>query len=183
MADDYSMWPLGRYLKRLGYQVYYAELGRNKGHVSKYVAQLGERIEILSNQANGQAFTLIGWSLGGVIVREAARLFPSMVSEVITMGTPIIGGPKFTSISKYYSKLKTLDLERFEQAIHQRNAIGLKQAITSIYSKTDGVVGWQASIDVYNPQAKNIEVNSSHLGLGVHPQVWKVIADTLAESD
>jgi hypothetical protein len=34
-------------------------------------------------------------------------------------------------------------------------------------------------IDTYNKHANNIEVTGSHLGLGVNPQVWKVIARTL----
>jgi esterase/lipase len=180
MASDYSMQPLGRYLKYLGYDVYYAELGRNTGHINKDTLRLGQRIEALSAGLKHKDFTMIGWSLGGVLARETARHFPSLVREVITMGTPIIGGPKFTTIGKYYSRLKELDMEKLELYVHQRNSIGLKQPITSIYSKTDGVVGWQASIDSYNKQAKNVEVNSSHLGLGVHPQVWKIIANTLS---
>ena len=183
MADDLSMRPLGRYLNYLGYDVYYAEIGRNTGNVNKDTLRLGQRIETLSADLDNKAFTLIGWSLGGVLVREAARLFPSVVAEVITLGSPIIGGPKFTSIGKFYAKLKDLDLHELEQSVHERNEIGLTQAITSIYSKTDGVVGWQASVDIYNKQAKNIEVNSSHLGLGVHPQVWKIIANTMSNKN
>jgi hypothetical protein len=35
---------------------------------------------------------------------------------------------------------KYIDLEEFELDVHQRNSIGLTQPITSIYSKSDGVV-------------------------------------------
>jgi pimeloyl-ACP methyl ester carboxylesterase len=42
------------------------------------------------------AVTLVGWSLGCVIVRKTARLYPAFVREVFTMGTPIIGGAKYT---------------------------------------------------------------------------------------
>jgi hypothetical protein len=79
-------------------------------------------------------------------------------------------------------KANEIDLEAFEIDVHQRNSIGFPQAITSIYSKSDGVVGWQASIDSYNKQAKNIEVKGSHLGLGINPEVWKIIAKTLHSS-
>ncbi|MFT4994335.1 MAG: hypothetical protein ACI965_001360 [Paraglaciecola sp.] len=179
LANDYSMGPLGRYLKYLGYDVHYAEIGRNMGNINEQMLRLGERLEAVSGSLKNEALTLIGWSLGGVLVREAARLLPFAVREVITMGTPIIGGPKFTTVGKIYARRRALDLDEFELHVHRRNSIGLKQPITSIYSKTDGVVGWQASVDIYNKQAKNIEVNSSHLGLGVHPQVWKIIANTL----
>jgi pimeloyl-ACP methyl ester carboxylesterase len=182
LADENSMWPLKRYLQFLGYQVFDAEMGRNHGNVNKDTQRLGKRCETVSTKLDNAPITLIGWSLGGVLIREAARLFPSTVREVITMGTPIIGGPKFTTIGKMYAKSKNLDLQEFEHYVHQRNSIGLDQPITSIYSKTDGVVGWQASIDVYNKHARNIEVVSSHLGLGVHPKVWRIIGRTLAEN-
>jgi hypothetical protein len=102
------------------------------------------------------------------------------VQQVLTLGTPIVGGPKFTSVGKRYAMLNNIDLEEFELDVHQRNAIGLTQPVTSIYSKSDGVVSWQASVDIYNQQARNIEVNSSHMGLGVNPKVWLIIADVLA---
>jgi hypothetical protein len=181
MASDKSMWPLKQYLKFLGYQVFDANMGRNKGNVNKDTQRLGERCEAASTES-GTTVTLIGWSLGGVLTREAARLFPSSVREVITLGTPIIGGPKFTTIGQIFANSQKLDLHEFELFVHQRNSLGLDQPITSIYSKTDGVVGWEASIDIYNKQARNIEVVSSHLGLGVHPKVWRIIADTMANN-
>ena len=73
-----------------------------------------------------------------------------------------------------------MDLKQFEKEVHARNSLGFRQPVTSIYSRTDGVVGWRASIDSYNPQARNVEVSGSHVGLGVNPQVWLEIADTLS---
>jgi pimeloyl-ACP methyl ester carboxylesterase len=182
-ASDMSMRPLGAYLTHLGYTVYYPEMGRNMGKVNTDMLRLGARAESISEASDGQKVTLIGWSLGGVITREAARLYPDAVRELITLGTPIVGGPKFTSVGKRFIKANKIDINAFELDVHQRNSIGIKQAITSIYSKTDGVVGWQASVDIYNKQAKNIEVTGSHLGLGVNPQVWKIIAQILHQAD
>lgn len=179
LADDHSMRPLGAYLKFLGYDVYYTELGRNMGKVNTDMMRLGKRVESVSQGLNAEKVTLIGWSLGGVLTREVARLFPDVVQQVLTLGTPIVGGPKFTSVGKRYATLNNIDLEEFELDVHQRNAIGLTQPVTSIYSKSDGVVSWQASVDIYNQHAINIEVNSSHMGLGVNPKVWLIIADIL----
>lgn len=179
LADDHSMRPLGAYLKFLGYDVYYTELGRNMGKVNTDMMRLGKRVESVSQGLNAEKVTLIGWSLGGVLTREVARLFPDVVQQVLTLGTPIVGGPKFTSVGKRYATLNNIDLEEFELDVHQRNAIGLTQPVTSIYSKSDGVVSWQASVDIYNQHAINIEVNSSHMGLGVNPKVWLIVADIL----
>ncbi len=179
LADDYSMRPLGAYLGYLGYDVYYTELGRNMGKVNTDMMRLGDRVKSISQDLDGEQVTLIGWSLGGVLTREVARLFSDVVAEVLTLGTPIVGGPKFTSVGKRYAKLNNIDLEKFELDVHQRNSIGLTQPVTSIYSKSDGVVGWQASVDIYNSHAVNIEVTGSHMGLGVNPKVWLTIADVL----
>ena len=56
---------------------------------------------------------------------------------------------------------------------------------TSLYSKTDGVVAWQASIQKQphdHPHGiENIEVFASHLGIGANPAAWYAIADRLAQ--
>jgi pimeloyl-ACP methyl ester carboxylesterase len=179
LAGDFSMRPLGTYLKYLGYDVYYTELGRNMGKVNTDMLRLGDRVESVSHALGAEKVILIGWSLGGVLTREVARLFPDAVQQILTLGTPIVGGPKFTSVGKMYATANNIDLEEFELEVHQRNSMGLTQAVTSIYSKSDGVVGWQASLDIYNSQAINIEVNGSHMGLGVNPEVWLTIAGIL----
>lgn len=179
-ADESSMRPLGRYLGYLGYDVYDWGLGRNLGNVNQYTQSIGGRVSELYDELNEATVTLIGWSLGGVIARETARLFEPYVREVITLGTPIIGGPKYTAVAERFAGDGKLDLDEFEKEVHARNSIGIKQPITSIYSKLDGVVGWRASIDSYNAHARNIEVYSSHFGIGAHGKVWRLIADTLA---
>jgi len=181
MAGDGSMLPLELYLKHLGYAASSWGLGTNRGDVEVDIQRLGEVVEDLCELSDGEPVTLIGWSLGGVVAREVARLFEPCVREVITMGTPIVGGPKYTAVGKLFARNQGLNLDEFEIEVHERNSVGLSQPITSIYSKLDGVVGWQASIDVYNPQARNIEVSASHLGLGGSPRVWRIIADTLGE--
>ena len=54
---------------------------------------------------------------------------------------------------------------------------------TSIYSRSDGVVAWQTSVGTEGPSAENIEVVSSHLGMGAHPAVLFAVADRLAQHE
>ena len=180
-TDEASMRPLGRYLQFLGYDVYDWGLGRNKGDVDRHIDEVGDRVRELYAEVDDEALTLIGWSLGGVIARETARLYEPYVREVITLGTPIIGGPKYTAAAKRFSEIGGLDLDDFEKHVHDRNSIGIRQPVTSIYSKLDGIVGWLASVDTYNDQARNIEVYSSHFGIGINGKVWRLIADILAD--
>ena len=54
-------------------------------------------------------------------------------------------------------------------------------AAASIYTRSDGVVAWQACLEPERTQSENIEVRTTHLGLGFHaPALW-VIADRLAQ--
>lgn len=181
LADELSMWPLKSYLSKMGYDTYHWELGRNRGNVDEDIVRLGEKVLTLHHALAQQSITLIGWSLGGVLTREVARLFPEAVREVITMGTPVTGGPKYTALGKRYARKNNIDLDSYEHQILARNQIGFSQPITSIYSKSDGVVGWRASVDVYNAQAQNIEVKGTHLGLGINASVWEIIINTLAQ--
>ena len=182
MASDLSMRPLGAYLSFLGYTARQWGLGFNQGKVYRDVDRFGERVRAFSHARGGAPVTLIGWSLGGVIARESARLQSDIIREVITLGTPIIGGPKYTTVGGFYARTQGIDMDRFEQMVHERNALGLTQPVTSIYSKNDGIVDWRASVDVYNDHARNIEVNAAHFGLGLSAQVWREIAKTLAAS-
>lgn len=179
MASSRSMAPLKRFLCDLNYSAYHWPLGRNQGNVEADVAAMATQVQSVFEQ-HQQPVTLIGWSLGGVIARELARLHPEQVREVITLGSPISGGPKYTSIGRYFNRRRQLNLDEIEQVIHERNSLGISQPITSIYSRSDGVVGWRASLDRYNPQARNIRVRSSHLGIGVNLKAWRIIAQTLA---
>ena len=173
-----AMYPLARFLRAKNYDVSHWGLGANKGEIYDYVELIGERLRV----ENGEPITLIGWSLGGVVAREVARLYEPYVREIITMATPVIGGPKYTVVGDRFAKQQELDLDTYEEYVHSINSIGLNQPITAFYTKRDGIVGWQAAIDTYNPQTRNIEVDTTHLGIGVCAKVWIEIAETLASS-
>ncbi len=182
-ASDRSMMPLHGYLTWLGYDVHHWGLGRNLGRVEKYVYELLDEVREMSAERGGEKITLIGWSLGGVVMRELAREAPELVREVITMGTPVIGGPKYTRVGAQFAKQQGLDLDAFEQEVHERNLRGIECPITSLYSKSDGVVAWRAAVDNYNAHARNIQVPGSHFGLGINAKVWSIVARTLASEN
>jgi hypothetical protein len=52
--------------------------------------------------------------------------------------------------------------------------------LTSIYSKGDGVVHWEAQVV---PEADSIEVTGSHVGLIFNRKVYRAIAAALAEPE
>jgi len=52
---------------------------------------------------------------------------------------------------------------------------------TSVYSRSDAIVTWRASLLPRRPFSENVEVRGSHLGLGHNPAVAVVVADRLAQ--
>jgi pimeloyl-ACP methyl ester carboxylesterase len=129
-----------------------------------------------------QPVSLIGWSLGGVYARELSKLEPKAVRNVITLGTPFAQSPRSTNAWRVYSMLsgETLPDELMLRQLAEAPSV----PFTSVYSKTDGVVAWQASIqkpDKHNLAVENVEVFASHLGIGVNAAAWYAIADRLAQ--
>nr|MDJ0791925.1 alpha/beta hydrolase [Acidimicrobiia bacterium] len=90
-------------------------------------------------------------------------------------GTPL-GGPRFTSASGLYSPDELLAIER-EIADAQTEPINVP--VTAIYSKQDGVVDWRTCVDRKTPHAVNVEVGSTHLGMGLDPDVWLTVAGAI----
>ena len=173
-----TMYPLARFLRSKNYVVNHWGLGTNNGDIYDYVELIGMRLKAEAREP----VTLIGWSLGGVVAREVARLYEPSVREIITLATPVIGGPKYTIAGNRFARQQNLDLDAYEEYVHSINSIGLNQPITAFYSKRDGIVGWKAAVDTYNQQTRNIEVDTTHLGMGVCADVWIQIAETLAAS-
>jgi pimeloyl-ACP methyl ester carboxylesterase len=122
---------------------------------------------------------LIGWSLGGYLAREAARARPDLVHRVITLGTPVVGGPKYTVVARWFRR----DMAAIEAEIELRNQISLRTPVTAIYSRADAIVAWEACIDHNGSAVEHVEVRTTHVGLGFSPEVYKIIAQRLAKED
>lgn len=124
---------------------------------------------------------LLGWSLGGYIAREVARDLPDQVAQIITLGAPVVGGPKYTAAARFFIK-KGLDLDWIESESSKRDTKPIRQPITAIYSQTDAIVDWRAAIDNVSPNVKHIHVNASHLGMGFNHKIWQHILAALESS-
>lgn len=180
-AAEASMLPLGRYLVALGYDARPWGLGRNDGRVGELIPRLADSVAEESARA-GAPVALLGWSLGGYLAREAARELPAAVRRVVTLGTPVVGGPKYTRVAPFY-RLQGEDLDAIESAVERRAEQPLQVPVHALYSRLDGIVSWQACVDDREVLVENIEVNTTHLGFGVSPEVYRIIADRLARDE
>jgi pimeloyl-ACP methyl ester carboxylesterase len=180
-AGDGSTLILASYLRLLGYRVRGWGLGRNSGNVPDLLPRILKRIGAFTHRTQ-QKVRLIGWSLGGYLAREAARERPDLVHRVITLGTPVIGGPKYTVVARRFHR-RGIDIEALEAEIELRNQISLCTPVTAIYSRADAVVAWEACIDHNGIDVEHVEVRTTHVGLGFSPEVYQIIAQRLADVD
>ncbi|REH40044.1 serine aminopeptidase S33 family [Paraperlucidibaca baekdonensis] len=178
-TSERAMGLLAKRLRSLGYVVRQWGQGKNHGAVHKLVPPLKTRIRDWSAQL-GQPVSLIGWSLGGYIARELARDMPEQIAGVIALGSPVVGGPKYTLTAKQYIKMG-FDLDAIERDIASRDSVPIQCPMTLIFSRVDGVVSWPATIDRVTPQARHVEARCSHLGMVFSPQVFRQIAMALAD--
>ncbi len=175
-ASDASNAPLRSFLRRKNFATYGWGLGTNNGDVVGQMPRVLDRVEQLFER-KGEPISLVGWSLGGVIAREVARERPELVCQVITYGTPVVGGPLFTSVSGVYTPEERREIAA---RVAERNRIPIDVPITAMYSKRDGIVAWRACIDDFSPDITMIEVRSTHVGMGIDPDVWQIVSERLA---
>ena len=152
LANDRSTRLLRGYLRDRGYAPHGWRLGFNLGAGEGVVRRLGDRLVDLQRGAR-RRISLVGWSLGGVMARELARVHPDVVRQVITLGSPF--GPSDPP----------------------------PVPSTAIYSRSDGVVPWPRCRETPGARTDNIEVRGSHVGLGFNPLVLYAVADRLALSE
>ena len=153
-ASDLSTRPLRWFLDRLGYRTHGWGLGRNTGLSRRTSAALRERLAALADD-HDRSVSLVGWSLGGVYAAGLATRAPHRVRSVVALGSPLV----------------------------DRSGLPVDVPMTSVYSRTDGIVPWRASILPPGARCESIEVRGSHLGLGHNPAVLVVVADRLSQRE
>ena len=177
-ANDLTTLPMRTFLKDRGYEALPWEQGLNLGPRAGVLDALRARVREL-HRLDGRKVSLLGWSLGGVYARELAKEMPELVRCVITLGSPFAGPPQATNAWWLFERVSGHPEPDAEMQAALRVAPPVPT--TSIYSRTDGIVAWQCSLNPPGPLAENIEVHASHIGLGLNPLAMVAIADRLAQ--
>ena len=171
-----------RFLNDIGYETHTWGQGRNmgpKGGIDKFLSQLTDHVSDVVERSGGQQVSIIGWSLGGIYSREIAKVCPNLVRQVITLGTPFKTATEGTNAAALYEFLSK-DKSHRDPEVLKKISMPPPVPFTSIYSKSDGVVHWECSLENEGPMCENIEIpGASHLGLGHNPMTMYVIANRL----
>ncbi len=196
MGSDQYLGDMNSWLRRIGYSPHLSGIGRNADCPDVLAQRLHNAIEHASSET-GNPVHLIGHSLGGVLARSTAARWPDLVASCVTMASP------FRGIRVHPFVLQTAHLVRGRILQRQGGAADKKPHCYSgyctcqfldslreefpasvpqiaIYTKTDGVVDWRCCINELD-DGTDIEVPGTHVGLAFNPQVYKHIANFLAE--
>lgn len=180
LSGDLATMPLRGFLNDRGFEAHawYSgfNLGPRKGVISRSVDHLRE-----VQQRSGRKVSLVGWSLGGIYAREIAKIAPDCVRCVVTLGSPFAGPGRATNAWRLYQLINGA------ADIAEDRFLGLRVAppvpTTSLLSKTDGVVAWQASMQQPGGDTENIEITSSHMGMAMNPLALYAVADRLMQPE
>jgi triacylglycerol lipase len=192
LAGDYSLAGMSRTLRRRGYRTYRSHITANVGCTLSAAALLEARLEQIATR-RGSRVSIVGHSLGGMLARGLAVRRPDLISGIVTMGSPMRApGAHHVALSMGVEALTRLNRagvpgtmsaecvagscarESFEES---QNPVSPHVGFTAIYSKRDGIVDWRACVD---PDARQVEVTASHIGMALDPRVIDAVTEALA---
>jgi len=192
LAGDQSLSVLATFLRRIGHAPRRAGIALNVRCSDTALDRL-EQVLQHTHLRSGRKVAVIGHSRGGHFAKALAARHPDLVSQVISMGSGLdepfsISEPTRLAVAGVRSVLYRRNPElaaqgcftstcfcRYSRDYHA--PFPAQVPLTSIYSKGDGVVRWQACIV---PYARCVEVRGSHIGLAFNRHAYREIAQALA---
>lgn len=177
-AGDMTTLALRNFLRDRGYSTYGWDQGLNFGPRQGVLESCRAQVAALADR-HGEKVSLVGWSLGGLYAREIAKEQPGHARCVVTLGSPFSGHPRATNAWRFFEMVSGQSVA--DPAMLRGLRTAPRCPTTSIFSKTDGIVAWPCSLNDDEPHTENIEVQSSHIGMGLNPMALYALADRLAQ--
>jgi pimeloyl-ACP methyl ester carboxylesterase len=193
MAGDQSLAVLAGWLRRRGSRTARAGIVLNTDCAERAMRGLELRLQRFAERENKRV-VLIGQSRGGELARVAAVRNPDCVRALVMLGSPVLDplsvAPAVLGALRSVARLGGLGVPGMLSmecadgpccaGFRADLAAALPDGVraVSIYSRSDGIVSWEMCLD---PSAEHVEVDSSHTGMAVNAQVYRVLAEVLDE--
>lgn len=194
-GGDQTLIVIADWLRRIGYRPHLCGFVTNLGCSDRAVERVEHRLEALSRR-HGRRVALIGHSRGGHYVRALGHRRPDLVSHGISVGAGLrrmLATSYPTQTAAVLARRVVLGSGRARSPRCLTEGCDCRFAhdftspfpedrvrLTSIYSKGDGVVRWEAALV---PYAACVEVTGSHVGLIFNRKTYRAIAAALAQPE
>lgn len=192
LAGDPALSLLNRWLRARGYQTCTAQIRFNVDCMIRAVERLERRLVEFTDHMGGPA-AVVGQSRGGLLAKLLAMRQPDRVLGIVTLGSPHVDNlaisPLIAGQVRLVASLGSAGVPGMfrDDCLHGECAEELARwqnrpfpehiAYISVYSRRDWVVDWHACLD---PAADNVEIDSSHVGMSVHPAVYGLLGRRMA---
>jgi triacylglycerol lipase len=190
LAGDYTLAALAVWLRSIGYRPRRLGFVTNTDCSERALRRLESRAEV---DGVAKRVAVVGHSRGAHLGKALAVRRPELVSHVIALGGGLsrqmtVSAPTAATVALVRAWHRhTTDRRERQGCLGEdcrcsftRDYLGPFPdgvRLTSIYSKSDGVVRWQSCVV---PYADNVEVRGTHVGLVLNPQAYEAIATALA---
>ena len=201
-GPEFTLAPMTRFLRKVGFDAKTWGMGTNKGpqgglqYLEKLAEQMGTKIEKMADDS-GQKVSLVGHSLGGIYARELARVMPDYIDRVITLGSPahldVLRSMRsvnrlvtFAFDKRTGKSAREIAHDQHDMDFHDMNTPPPGIPLVAVYSPYDGVVTEDTTAIppeyLHSPNGtprENIEVICSHCGMVLNAMVLVAICDRL----
>ena len=174
LADDHTTLGLQKAFAGAGYRVTGWGLGLNRGASHDVLDRIAGRIEAFGG---GRKVVLVGWSLGGVFAREAAKARPDLVEKVVTLGSPFSGDRRNNNVWRIYEWVAGHPVD--DPPIASDPAVKPPVPTLAIWSRRDGIVAVCAARGEPGERDAELELDCTHMGFGLSGRTYPRIVEAV----
>ncbi len=189
---DWSLRLLRSWLTARGYRSLGTRTGLNLGCTATLVDRIERRLEHLAG-TTGRRVIVVGQSRGGWLARIASVRRPDLVRGLVMLSSPVLNPlgvhPRGVELARALVRVSgwgfpgLLDADCLDGDCYRTNSALLRAPLprqvpaVSVFSRRDAVVPWWLCQD---PCADCVEVGSSHMEMGLDPEVYALLGERLA---
>lgn len=191
MTGDWSMKYLAQVLKSWNFAPARSGIRVNADCTFTVLDKLEARLEVVAERSKSHV-ALVGWSRGGTLGKLLATRRPDLVSGLITLASPNVDplavNPAIARQLGLLIRMNNVGVRSVmgaecitgdcAEAVGDAMALPFPAGVpyTSIFTRLDAMVDWRACLD---PDARLVEVRSTHLSVGADPRVIRLVGNEL----
>lgn len=176
-GSDRSLEVLRLRLKQRDFRVYPSGI-TNNGNFSQYRDMLVAKVRSIAEET-GERVSLVGHSLGGRFACHIADEIPSVISSIVTLGTPFNKREMNALASMVVSEALTTEMSH-------RCHLPQRVPLTVIVAEWDAIVPVEEAIltelELRPRYRSQVQVPTTHLGLPFSSTVADMVAERLCQS-